>query len=46
MSQRALDDDALVCTLFTDLSNATSNGVYRRIGYHPVSDAEELTFLG
>lgn len=44
VSQRALDEAAIACTLFTDLSNPTSNGVYRRIGYHPVTDAEELSF--
>lgn len=45
MSRRAFQDGASACTLFTDLSNPTSNGVYQRIGYYPVSDAEELTFL-
>lgn len=44
-SRRAFQDGASACTLFTDLSNPTSNGVYQRIGYYPVSDAEELTFL-
>lgn len=45
VSQQALDNGALACALYTDLSNPTSNGVYRRIGYYPVADAEELTFL-
>jgi len=45
VSQRALDSGATTCALYTDLSNPTSNGVYRRIGYYPVCDAEELTFL-
>jgi predicted GNAT family acetyltransferase len=33
-----------VCFLYTDLSNATSNGVYRRIGYELVAEAVELGF--
>lgn len=45
VSQQALDNGAIACTLYTDLSNSTSNGIYRRIGYQPVCDAEELTFL-
>ena len=40
-----LDAGATGRTLFTNLANPTSNGVYQRIGYYPVSDAEELTFI-
>ena len=32
------------CCLYTDLANATSNSVYRRIGYRPVSDIDQYTF--
>jgi len=32
------------CFLYTDLSNATSNGVYRRIGYEQVAEAVEIGF--
>ncbi len=45
VSQGALHAGAIACVLYTDLNNPTSNGVYRRIGYYPVCDAEELTFL-
>ena len=30
--------------LFTDLANPTSNGVYQRLGYHPVADYASVTF--
>lgn len=38
VTQAALDAGAEHVLLFTDLANPTSNSVYRRIGYHPVSD--------
>ncbi|MFF3253153.1 GNAT family N-acetyltransferase [Actinacidiphila glaucinigra] len=38
VSQAALDAGAEHVLLFTDRANPTSNSVYRRIGYHPVSD--------
>jgi len=44
VSQRALDGGAIACSLLTDQANPTSNGVYRRIGYYPVADVQELTF--
>jgi predicted GNAT family acetyltransferase len=34
----AREDGAQEVLLFTDLANPTSNGVYLRIGYRPVSD--------
>ncbi|HKG49061.1 MAG TPA: GNAT family N-acetyltransferase [Actinomycetales bacterium] len=33
------------CVLYTDLANATSNGVYRRIGYRWVGEARSLVFV-
>jgi GNAT superfamily N-acetyltransferase len=33
------------CMLYTDLANATSNGVYRRIGYRSVGEARSLVFV-
>jgi predicted GNAT family acetyltransferase len=30
--------------LFTDLANPTSNGLYQRIGYRPVSDFATYDF--
>ncbi|WP_147944017.1 GNAT family N-acetyltransferase [Microbispora sp. CSR-4] len=38
VSQAALDAGAEHVLLFTDLADATSNSVYQRIGYRPVSD--------
>jgi len=37
-TQHALDTDADQVILFTDVSNPTSNGVYRRLGYRPVEE--------
>ncbi|WP_335939237.1 GNAT family N-acetyltransferase [Streptomyces sp. PTD5-9] len=37
-SRAAREAGASEVLLFTDLANPTSNGVYRRIGYRPVSD--------
>ena len=34
-----------VPTLFTDLANPTSNSIYQTIGYKPVADAYEITFV-
>ncbi|MFT5141969.1 MAG: ribosomal protein S18 acetylase RimI-like enzyme [Rhodothermales bacterium] len=33
------------CTLYTDLSNPTSNSIYQRIGYRPVADVSDINFL-
>lgn len=33
------------CTLYTDLSNPTSNGVYRRLGYRQIAEAIDVNFL-
>jgi predicted GNAT family acetyltransferase len=32
------------CFLFTDLGNPTSNRIYQRIGYEPVTDVDEYRF--
>jgi len=32
------------CTLYTDLSNPTSNSIYMKIGFKPVCDAVEYSF--
>jgi predicted GNAT family acetyltransferase len=37
-------DDGGVPVLFTDLSNPTSNDIYRRLGYFPVEDRLEIEF--
>jgi predicted GNAT family acetyltransferase len=44
VSQAALDGGAEGVVLFTDLANPTSNTLYQRLGYHPVSDFAVLTF--
>jgi predicted GNAT family acetyltransferase len=38
VTRRMLDGGRTFCTLFTDLSNPTSNKIYQRIGYRPVCD--------
>lgn len=35
---------ARACTLFADAANATSNGVYERIGFRPVAETVEAEF--
>lgn len=44
VSQRRLDAGRAFLTLFTDLSNPTSNHIYTEIGYRPVCDAEDWRF--
>lgn len=44
VSQRALDNGNRFCCLYTDLSNATSNDIYQRIGYVPVCDVSDYVF--
>ena len=39
LSQKKLDEGYSYCTLFTDLSNPTSNDIYQKIGYRPVCDS-------
>lgn len=46
LSQSILDGGAQFCTLFTDLSNPTSNAIYQRIGYRPVCDVTEYKLRG
>jgi len=44
LSQRMLDDGLEFCTLYTDLSNPTSNSIYQQIGYRPVADVVDIHF--
>lgn len=39
LSQWLLDDGNRFCTLYTDLSNPTSNKIYQSIGYRPIADS-------
>lgn len=45
LSRLQLDLGRRFCFLFTDLENPTSNHIYQRLGYQPVSDAHEYIFL-
>jgi len=44
VSQAAKDAGVAEVLLFTDLANPTSNALYQRLGYQPVSDSIELHF--
>lgn len=44
LSQRLLDDGRKFCFLYTDLANPTSNHIYQKIGYEPVTDATVYSF--
>jgi GNAT superfamily N-acetyltransferase len=44
ITQAALDDGAEGVVLFTDLANPTSNTLYQRLGYRPVSDWAVIRF--
>jgi predicted GNAT family acetyltransferase len=44
LTKTLLDGGRKFCFLFTDLANPTSNSIYQRIGYEPVSDADQWTF--
>ena len=46
LTQRLLDSGRKFCFLFTDLANPTSNSIYQRVGYEPVSDADQWVFGG
>jgi predicted GNAT family acetyltransferase len=45
LSQFLLDEGWKYCSLFTDLSNPTSNSIYQKIGYRPVCDFNEYVFV-
>jgi hypothetical protein len=44
LSQSLLDDGYRFCTLYTDLSNPTSNKIYQNVGYRPIEDCTMITF--
>jgi RimJ/RimL family protein N-acetyltransferase len=44
LTRSALDAGAGHVVLFTDLANPTSNGIYERLGFRPVSDRLVLDF--
>jgi predicted GNAT family acetyltransferase len=44
LSQHLLDSGWERCSLYTDLSNPTSNTIYQQLGYRPVHDFNEYDF--
>ena len=46
LSQELLDAGRQFVFLFADLSNPTSNHIYKNIGYQPVCDVDEYRFEG
>ena len=44
LSQHLLDSGWERCSLFTGLSNPTSNNIYQQVGYRPVCDFNEFDF--
>lgn len=45
LSQRILDSGKSFCALYTDVSNPTSNAIYRRLGYEVIGEGVEYTFV-
>lgn len=45
LSQKLLDQGCDRCFLFTDLANPTSNHIYKQIGYQPVCDWHDYSFI-
>lgn len=45
LSQKLLDQGCHSCFLFTDLANPTSNHIYQAIGYRPICDWHEYSFI-
>ncbi|USK26599.1 GNAT family N-acetyltransferase [Bacillus sp. CMF21] len=43
LSEHLLKDFSF-CTLYTDLSNPTSNSIYQKIGYQPIQDSIMISF--
>jgi predicted GNAT family acetyltransferase len=41
LTERLLDEGVVLCCLYTDLANPTSNKIYQAIGYRQVCDAAE-----
>ncbi len=45
LSQKLLDEGFEFTSLFTDLSNPTSNSIYQRMGYRPLADFDKYKLL-
>ncbi|NQU20922.1 MAG: GNAT family N-acetyltransferase [Candidatus Nealsonbacteria bacterium] len=44
LTGRLLDSGKTYCCLYADQGNSASNGVYRKVGYRPIGDAEIWQF--
>lgn len=44
LSQQVFDAGKTSCFLYTDLANPTSNSIYQKLGYKPISDCAHFTF--
>jgi uncharacterized protein len=44
LTEQLLSGGRDFCFLFTDLANPTSNSIYQRVGYRPVTDVEQWAF--
>jgi len=45
VSQRMLSTGCSFCVLYADLSNPTSNAMYMRLGYEPVTDVRDVDIV-
>jgi hypothetical protein len=44
LTKLLLEGGRRFCFLYTDLSNPTSNSIYQRVGYRPISDVDQYVF--
>lgn len=44
VSKKMLDNGKAFCTLFTDLTNPTSNSIYKKIGYEMIGKSKHFEF--
>ena len=45
LSQLLLDEGHEFCTLYADLSNPTSNSIYKKMGYRPIRASTAYEFI-
>jgi predicted GNAT family acetyltransferase len=45
LSRKLLEDGVRFCVLYTDVSNATSNAIYQRVGYEPIEDVRDVDLV-
>jgi predicted GNAT family acetyltransferase len=45
LSQKLLDQGYKFCSLFTDLTNPTSNSIYMQVGYKPVANFDKYNLI-